>query len=83
MIHDSARSLFDEAKNLLNSASDHLKEQEAHTKFQALLQAQLRKMNLVTREEFDAQAAILMRTRGKLDALEALVGKLEAELGQK
>lgn len=35
------------------------------------------RMNLVTREEFDAQSALLKRTREKLDELEKLVGQLE------
>jgi len=30
-------------------------------------------MNLVTREEFDVQSAVLQRTREKLDKLEALL----------
>ncbi len=41
------------------------------------LESGLRKMNLVTREEFDIQAAVLLRTREKLEALEKLVAKLE------
>ena len=36
----------------------------------SLLQSSLSKMNLVTREEFDIQAALLERTREKLDQLE-------------
>ena len=36
----------------------------------AVLQNALQKMNLVTREEFDVQAALLARTREKLDALQ-------------
>jgi len=41
------------------------------------LESGLRKMNLVTREEFDIQSAVLLRTREKLEALEKLVAKLE------
>jgi len=41
------------------------------------LESGLRKMNLVTREEFDIQNAVLLRTREKLEALEKLVEKLE------
>ena len=36
----------------------------------SLLQSSLSKMNLVTREEFDVQTALLERTREKLDQLE-------------
>lgn len=41
------------------------------------LESGLRKMNLVTREEFDIQNAVLLRTREKLEALEKIVKKLE------
>lgn len=36
------------------------------------------KMDLVTREEFDIQKAVLERTRAKLQALEAKVAELES-----
>jgi BMFP domain-containing protein YqiC len=51
--------------------------------FRATLEAGLGKLDLVTREEFDVQAAVLARTRAKLDALQARVAELEAisELG--
>ena len=40
----------------------------------------LRKMNLVGREEFDVQNAVLLRTREKLETLEKVVANLEAQL---
>ena len=43
----------------------------------SLLQNTLSKMNLVTREEFDVQAALLERTREKLEKLEKLLDELE------
>lgn len=45
--------------------------------FRALLEAGLGRMNLVTREEFDVQAAVLKRTREKLAALEQRLAALE------
>ena len=39
----------------------------------ATMQSALSKMDLVTREEFDIQVALLERTREKLDRLEKLV----------
>lgn len=42
-----------------------------------LLQNSLRKLNLVTREEFDVQSALLERTREKLDRLEAILAELK------
>lgn len=41
------------------------------------LEAALAKLNLVTREEFDVQQAVLQRTREKLKALEQRVADLE------
>ena len=38
----------------------------------------LSRLDLVTREEFDAQAAVLQRTREKLEALEKKVAVFEA-----
>lgn len=50
---------------------------------QSALQAGLRRMDLVTREEFDAQAAVLLRTRMRLEALEQQVAILErAQAGE-
>jgi len=46
----------------------------------AALETALARMNLVTREEFDVQAALLVRTREKLDALEQQVLSLEKKL---
>ncbi len=45
-----------------------------------MLQSGLSRLDLVTREEFDVQRAVLMRTREKLDALERLVEQLEVQL---
>jgi len=43
---------------------------EAEASFQAILSGAFSKMNLVSREEFDAQCAVLARTREKLEELE-------------
>ena len=46
--------------------------------FKAVLQAGLTRLDLVSRQEFDVQAAVLRRTREKLEALEARVAALES-----
>jgi BMFP domain-containing protein YqiC len=46
----------------------------------ALIQSGLARMDVVTRDEFEAQAAILERTRAKLDALEAQLAELARRL---
>lgn len=45
--------------------------------FRATLEAGLSKLDLVTREEFDVQSAVLKRTREKLAALEQRLAALE------
>jgi BMFP domain-containing protein YqiC len=47
----------------------------------AAIEAALGRLDLVTREEFDVQAAVLARTRARLEALEAQVAEMEAESG--
>lgn len=47
---------------------------------QATLRSTLAKMDLVTREEFEIQQQVLMRTRTKLDELEQQVRELEARV---
>ncbi|MEW6764333.1 MAG: accessory factor UbiK family protein [Pseudomonadota bacterium] len=43
------------------------------------LQQMLERMDLVTREEFEVQKAVLERTRARLEALEHRVAAMEAE----
>ena len=46
--------------------------------FRSILGAGLARLDLVTREEFEVQEAVLLRTRAKLDALTARLDELEA-----
>ena len=51
--------------------------EELQENFKSVLQAGLAKLDLVTREEFEVQRAVLLRTREKLDALQRTVAELE------
>jgi len=51
--------------------------EELQATFKSALQAGLTKLDLVTREEFEVQRAVLLKTREKLDALETAVRELE------
>ena len=53
---------------------------ELQQNFRAVLQAGLGRLDLVTREEFEVQRAVLLRTREKLEQLERSVGELEGQL---
>jgi BMFP domain-containing protein YqiC len=46
-------------------------------------ESRFRDMNLVTREEFDVQNAVLLRTREKLEKLEEEVRRLEEQLASR
>ncbi|QJR81043.1 accessory factor UbiK family protein [Alteromonas pelagimontana] len=51
----------------------------AEGRIKQVLQVQLAKLDLVTREEFDVQSQVLIRTREKLDAMEARLAELEEQ----
>lgn len=48
----------------------------------AMVQSTFAKMDLVTREEFDVQTAVLARTREKLEKLEKQIAELESKYSQ-
>ncbi len=50
---------------------------EFHTNAKAVLVTGLKKMDLVTREEFDVQKAVLAKTREKLKMLETELKNLQ------
>lgn len=55
---------------------------EADRNARALLQSALRRLDMVSREEFDAQADVLARTRARVEELEAQLESLSTELEQ-
>ncbi len=56
--------------------------QDLRDNLRATLHSVLNKMDLVTRDEFDTQAAVLQRTREKLEALEKQVHDIEQKIVQ-
>jgi BMFP domain-containing protein YqiC len=74
-LDELARRLSDLVPPGLDETRDDLQKN-----FRAALQAGLARLDLVTREEFDVQRAVLMRTREKLDLLERILVDLEARL---
>lgn len=73
MLKDLAQRLLDEIQSQVPQSEQLLPKRELHL----ALQSALARLDLVTREEFDAQAAVLLRTRQKLEALEQQIAKLE------
>lgn len=60
-------------KNMANDLEDKTK---------TVLQRKLSQLDVVTREEFDVQTQVLIKTRAKLSELEAKMAELEAKLNQ-
>jgi len=56
---------------------------EIENNLRATLSASLSKMDLVTREEYDIQTALLQRTRAKLDTLQKKLIDIENQLNGK
>ena len=54
--------------------------EELQENFKSVLQSGLAKLDLVTREEFEVQRAVLLRTREKLDELQRVVADLESQI---
>ncbi|MCC6074966.1 accessory factor UbiK family protein [Pseudomonas sp. GCM10022188] len=72
--------LFASQASRLFGADSPLPRGELEAQFKALLSSAFGKLDLVGRDEFDAQMAVLARTRARLEALEARVAELEARL---
>ena len=73
-IEDLARKLAEGLPEGLRSMQKELEEN-----FRSVLQAGLSKLDLVTREEFEVQEAVLARTREKLEALEKRLTEYEKD----
>ncbi len=67
-----ARMLAEAVPQGLKSVRDDLEQN-----FQSVLRAGLAKLELVSREEFEVQEAVLSRTREKLEALEGRLASIE------
>lgn len=74
----AARPSLDEFTLRIKELVAHSPLADAERNLKALVAHALSRMDLVTREEFDAQARVLARTVEKLDVLEARVAALEA-----
>ncbi len=70
------------ARRLAESVPESVRafDRDLEGNFKAVLQSQLSKLDLVSRQEFDVQAAILERTQAKLTAMEARLKEIEARL---
>ncbi len=76
------KKLEEIAKNISNAIPPGVKTMagEAEDRVKNVLQSQLQKLDFVSREEFDVQSQVLIRTREKLEALEARLTELEESI---
>lgn len=72
------QKVFEEISGKIGAVLAESPAKDVEKNLRAVLQGVFAKLDLVTREEFDVQQAVLQRTREKLDALEARVAGLEA-----
>lgn len=77
------KKLEDIAKQIQDNLPSGIKNmgEEAEKRIRTVLQAQLGKLDMVTREEFDVQTKVLLRTREKLNEMEAKLALIERQLG--
>jgi BMFP domain-containing protein YqiC len=75
----NSTALDELARRLADSVPESLRSfgRDLEGNFKAVLQAQLSKLDLVSRQEFDVQAALLARTQEKLAALDKRLQELE------
>ena len=78
LIDDLSRRL---AANLPSGLRELRQDLDAQLRY--ALERALSRLDLVTREDFDIQQAVLLRTRQKLEALERKLEALEADMGKR
>lgn len=69
------QSVVDNLPGKVGAVSD-----EVHEYLRQALSSSLKKMDLVTRHEFDVQTAVLQKTRSKVDELENTLKAIESQL---
>lgn len=78
MTDDRLKQQFFEQFNTLFSGGAAALSQEVEQQVKAAISATLEKMDLVTRDEFEAQKAVLLRSRELLHRLERQLAEREA-----
>ncbi|MDX1506067.1 MAG: accessory factor UbiK family protein [Spongiibacter sp.] len=75
---DFISQLAEQAGRLISQGPEI--QQDIEAKLQVLVQNAFSKMNVVSRDEFDAQLAVLNRTRARVEALEAQLADITRQL---
>ena len=75
------QKVFEEISSKLSQALADSPAKDLEKNLRAMLQSVFAKLDLVTHEEFEVQQAVLLKTRDKLEALEARVAEIEKKSG--
>ncbi|NQY64052.1 MAG: accessory factor UbiK family protein [Alteromonadaceae bacterium] len=78
----NTKKIEDIAKQVTNAIPEGLKNlaNDFEDKTKSILQNKLSQLDVVTREEFDIQTQVLLKTRKQLTLLEAKLAELEEKL---
>lgn len=71
---------LDDLATRIGQAIENSPAKDIQRNVRSLLSSGLSRLDLVTREDFDVQAQVLLRTREKIERLESIVADLEARL---
>lgn len=75
------KKFFDELSAKLGDTIDNSPVKDVEKNVKAMLGSAFNRMDLVTRDEFDIQQQVLLKTREKLAELEARLAELEGGSG--
>ena len=75
--------LLDEISRRVDEMIANTPAEDVQKNLRALMSAWFSRLDLVTRDEFDVQQSVLLRTREKLSMMEARVAELERALGER
>jgi ubiquinone biosynthesis accessory factor UbiK len=73
--------VFNDLQQKMSEFFQNSPAKDVEKNMKAMLAQGFSKLDLVTREEFDTQTQVLVRTRARLEELEKRVAQLEAKLG--
>ena len=73
----TSQTLFEQLQAKVNEVLSSSPAQDVEKNLKAMLSAFFARLDLVTREEFDIQRQVLLRTREKLERLEAKLAEIE------
>jgi BMFP domain-containing protein YqiC len=73
------QDLLEQIQRRIAEVIAHSPARDLEANLKAMATSFFARLDLVTREEFDVQRAVLLRTREKLEQLEARLAQLEAQ----